>query len=307
MANLTYEQFKKETALSIKNHLSEEYQDYNLKFQMIQKSGYEYEALLIEPKEKKGPNVIPALNITNAFKKYLDGASFVDIMDKLADIRMNATIPTFNERDIFDFDKIKDRIMPRLINTAWNEDYLEGKPHTDIEDLSVMYVVRINEDKTGLADAVISNELLNIWDKTIQDLHDVAMNNIATQKPLFYNLAQFMAFLKDNNVGENIDDIDPDDYDMPFFILTNKQKTKGAIMAANPAVMDKITGKFGKLYIIPSSTEEVIIVPQTSVDDINYLAKMVKQVNENDVRPEDQLSDHVYEYDTDIHSLKIVV
>ena len=103
----------------------------------------------------------------------------------------------------------------------------------------------------------------------------------------------------------DIDDLDPDDYDMSFFILTNKQKTKGAIMAANPAVMDKITDKFGKLYIIPSSTEEVIIVPQTAVDDVRDLVKMVKSVNENEVRPEDQLSDNVYEYDIDSHSLKI--
>lgn len=306
MANLTYEQFKKETALSIKNHLSEEYQDYNLKFQMIQKSGYEYEALLIEPKEKKGPTAIPALNITNAFKEYLDGASFVDIMDKLADIRMNATIPTFNERDILDFDKIKDRIMPRLINTAYNEAYLEGKPHTDIEDLSIMYVVRINEGKTGFADAVINNDLLNSWSKTVQDLHNVAISNLAEQRPLFCNLASYMDFLSEINYID-IDDVDPDDYDMPFFILTNKQKTKGAIMAANPAIMDKITDKFGKLYIIPSSTEEVIIVPQAAVDDVHDLAKIVKQVNESEVRPEDQLSDNVYEYDIDSHSLKIAV
>lgn len=305
MANLTYEQFKKETALSIKNHLPEEYQDYNLKFQMIQKSGYEYEALLIEPKEKKGPNVIPALNITNAFEEYLDGASFVDIMDKLADIRMNAKIPTFNERDIFDFNKIKDRIMPRLINTAWNEVYLENKPHTEIEDLSIMYAVRISEGKDNLADAVISNDLLNIWNKTVQDLHDVAMSNIAEQRPLFCNLAAFMDFLNEKNYID-IDDVDPDDYDMPFFILTNKQKTKGAIMAANPAVMDKITDKFGKLYIIPSSTEEVIIVPQTAVDDVRELAKMVKSINESEVRPEDQLSNNVYEYDAESKSLCIV-
>lgn len=210
MANLTYEQFKKETALSIKNHLPDEFQDYNLKFQMIQKSGYEYEALLIEPKEKKGPKAIPALNITDAFRQYEEGASFVDIMDKLADIRMNAKIPTFNERDMFDFDKIKDRIMPRLINTAWNGAYLEGKPHTDIEDLSIMYAVRINEDPKSFADAVVSNELLNIWDKTVQDVHDVAMSNISKQKPLFYNLASFMDFLNDSNC-KDIEDIDPDD------------------------------------------------------------------------------------------------
>ena len=274
MANLTYEQFKKETALSIKNHLPEEYQDYNLKFQMIQKSGYEYEALLIEPKEKKGPKAIPALNITDAFRQYEEGASFVDIMDKLADIRMNAKIPTLNERDMFDFDKIKDRIMPRLINTAWNEVYLENKPHTEIEDLSIMYAVRISEGKDNLADAVISNDLLNIWNKTVQDLHDVAMSNIAEQRPLFCNLAAYMDFLNEKNYID-IDDVDPDDYDIPFFILTNKQKTKGAIMAANPEVMDKITDKFGKLYIIPSSTE-------------------------------DQLSNNVYEYDAESKSLCIV-
>ena len=63
----------------------------------------------------------------------------------------------------------------------------------------------------------------------------------------------------------------------------------------------------GKLYIIPSSTEEVIVAPQSAVDDVRELAKMVKSINESEVRPEDQLSNNVYEYDIDNHSIKLVV
>lgn len=87
--------------------------------------------------------------------------------------------------------------------------------------------------------------------------------------------------------------------------MTNQQKTKGAVMAVNPKTMDRIAAKFGDVYVIPSSVDETLIVPKSAVDDVQELARLVRQVNDNDVRPEDQLSNNVYEYDSDTHTLKI--
>ena len=70
---LEYEDFKKEVMATIKDHLSEEYQDYNMKFTTVKKSsGVEYEALMIGPKDKHS-TVVPALNITEAYKQHQEG------------------------------------------------------------------------------------------------------------------------------------------------------------------------------------------------------------------------------------------
>ncbi|WP_405373459.1 DUF5688 family protein, partial [Pseudobutyrivibrio sp.] len=76
-------------------------------------------------------------------------------------------------------------------------------------------------------------------------------------------------------------------------------------MAVNPKTMDRITAKLGDVYVIPSSVDETLIVPKSAVDDVQELARLVRQVNDSDVRPEDQLSNNVYEYDSETHTLKI--
>ena len=174
---MDYKEFRKAVMANIKDYLSEEYQDFNMEFQTIKKgSGYEYEALMIAPKERN-MTVTPALNITGAFENYKDGMPFDQIMEKLADIRMNAALPNFNKDDIFDYDKVKDRIFPRLINTAANKEYLLDKPHHEVEDLSVVYAVRVSEDSQGFAEAVITNDLANMWGVSCDELHEKAMDN----------------------------------------------------------------------------------------------------------------------------------
>lgn len=299
---MNYEDFKKEVMATIKDHLTEEYQDFDMKFQTIRKgSGTEYEALMIGPKDRK-MSVIPALNLTEAYKNYENGMPFDEVMDKLADIRMNAALPNFNKEDMFDYDKIKDRIFPRLINTATNKEYLADKPHKEIEDLSIVYAVRVSEDDQGFAEAVITNDLAEMWGAKTEEIHDKAMDNIAQRPPLFQNIESVL-------FGERekleIEDIEPENYHMPFFILTNQQKTKGAIMAVDPKTMDRITAKFGDVYVIPSSVHETLIVPKDAVDDVSELERMVRDVNASEVRPEDQLSNNVYEYDSETHTLKI--
>ena len=242
---MNFDTFKKKVYDNIKSHLSDEYQDYEMKFQTVKKSsGREYEALMISPKDRH-MSVTPALNLNEAFKKYENGMDFDEVLDDLADIRMNATLPNFNKDDLFDYEKIKDRIVPRLINTAANKEYLADKPHKNIEDLSIIYAVRITENNQGFSEAVITNDLANMWGVSAQELHERAMNYIAERPPVFQNIESVLFGNKENL---EIEDVEPDNYNVPFFILTNQQKTKGAVQAINPKTMDRITAKFGEVY-----------------------------------------------------------
>ena len=141
-----------------------------------------------------------------------------------------------------------------------------------------------------------------MWGVSAQDIHDIAMDNIAERPPVFQNIESVLFGKKENL---EIEDVEPEEYDVPYFILTNQQKTKGAVMAVNPKTMDRITAKLGEVYVIPSSVDETLIVPKKYVDDLEALQKMVRDINASEVRPEDQLSNNIYEYDAKTHSLKI--
>jgi hypothetical protein len=49
-------------------------------------------------------------------------------------------------------------------------------------------------------------------------------------------------------------------------------------------------------FVLPSSIHEVIVVPESKGLDAEEMCKMVKEINETQVAPEEVLSDHAYFY-----------
>jgi hypothetical protein len=298
---MNYEEFKDAVLDNIKDYLSEEYSDFDMECIDVNKTGYTYEGLIIGAKES-GIQAVPVLNITEAFAHYRNGGDFDNIMTCMAKLRMEAAAPEVNKSDILDYDKISQYIQPRLINTSNNEEYLADKPHREVEDLSVTYVVRF-EYADGLSDAIITDDLVNYWGITVEELNAKAMGNLAKKSPKF---ADIVAMVSHEPCDIDLDELNPDDYPAPMFVLSNPQITYGAVMALNSSVMDKIIEKFGDVYVIPSSVDEVIIIPKFMSNDIEYLRATVGLVNQCSVSPESRLSNHIYDYCEEGHKLSML-
>lgn len=307
MAQLTYEEFRNEIKDNIKSYLAEEYADYKMEFQQFRNSRGEYEGLVIRSNEKV--TATPTLNITKAYEDYTNGRDIEDILRSLADIRMNASVnAAFDITKMLDWETVKGRIIPRLINTRRNKEYLSNKLCKKLEDLSIIYSVIVSSDEHSMSAAAVTQELASAWNADLEIIHDQAMQNLESRPYFFSDMESAMLRMFSNSKSLSIDDFNPDEINIPFFILSSENKVHGAVQVINTPVMDKISEKLGDIYIIPSSTEEVIIVPKKSVDqDAKGLAKMVKSVNAKEVAPEEVLSNNVYEYDLDTHSIKIAV
>lgn len=303
MAQLTYEEFRNEIKDNIKSYLTEEYADYSMEFQQVHKAGYEYEGLIIRSNDKV--TATPTLNITKAYNDYTGGMDVEDIFRSLADIRMNAFMPSNSAMtDIVNYKKIKDRIVPRLLNIERNAVYLADKVYRKVADLAIVYSIVIFEDKNGTSSATVSSQLADTWGVDAETIHEQAMQNLKKQ-PFFF--ADFeTSIYKRFEASVDIDDLDVNDYDLPIFILSNKNKVNGAVMVINPVCMDKIAKKIGRMYVLPSSTNEVIIIPKNGIkNEVERLRNMVRDINMNEVSDEEVLSDNVYEYDIESHSIKI--
>jgi len=302
---MLFSEFKNYATENIINYLTPDYQGAEMNIRTIRKAnGYEYEALTIgKPGEKC--SIIPALDLTRAYAEYQQGADLDDIIEKLADIRMNAKLDGFNKESILTFDGIKSQILPRLINTANNVAYLADKPHLEIADLSVMFVVRVDETSDSVADAPIDNQLMALWGVDLDTVKNTAFENVAKQKPVFMSIAKAIFEGKMNDDIFDLDNIDPENEEMPLYLLSNKYKHQGASIIFNKALMHRIAEKMGSFYILPSSIHEVLIIPTSAGNDVKELARVVKQVNANELQPQDILSDNVYEFDIEDEEIKI--
>lgn len=121
-------------------------------------------------------------------------------------------------------------------------------------------------------------------------LHALAMSNLAEYpvKPMFLQI--FRAFIT----------------------LTTKEKRFGATLLLNPdirrQIKDEVSNVKERVFIIPSSIHEVLLLNDTEYDDsdITKLNEMIVEVNHSDnLLPNEILSDKTYVYNIQTDELKI--
>jgi hypothetical protein len=86
----------------------------------------------------------------------------------------------------------------------------------------------------------------------------------------------------------------------PMYVLTNKTRIDGAACIVYPDLLDDFAYSIGSsFYVIPSSVHEVILVPAQGMDEAGELKRMIREVNDTQVKVEEILSYSLYYFDKD--------
>ena len=88
--------------------------------------------------------------------------------------------------------------------------------------------------------------------------------------------------------------------------MTNSKGINGASVIIYPKILKEISEMIGgDFYILPSSIHEVLVIKDNGDKENDELEKMVREVNESCVLPEEVLSDHVYHYSEESDRIEI--
>lgn len=234
------------------------------------------------------------------------GTPMEKIMGEIAkaagEVMENAVFPDFF--NLKEYDKAKEYLSLRLINTKANQRILAGMPHREIEDLSVVYVLQLPLPETeGYGKVKVSNELMKQWNVSEEELYCTAIENMQEkERPVLKSMeAIIMEVTTGQESEENLlnkkEDFRGSSMGL-FYVLTNEEKAEGARVMVHPDIMGKISELFPEgYYILPSSIHEVLILPKNEMTDPREIGKMVREVNRQEVVREEILSDRIYEYD----------
>ena len=139
---------------------------------------------------------------------------------------------------------------------------------------------------------------------------DCLEGNISnTDFPDDYDMITGRKIFEQDYTGHNIpitDDKVPYDYDLspdvdindcnPMFVMTNKLHHYGACAALDTERIARFADDLDSdLYIFPSSIHEIIIIKKDK-SRLEYFLRMVRKINACSVRPDDWLSDEIYEW-----------
>ena len=94
-------------------------------------------------------------------------------------------------------------------------------------------------------------------------------------------------------------------YDVPMYVLTNKEKIFGASVLLYSEKLQELAEKTGKnLLILPSSVHEVLLMPDEEEQEYGFYRQMIAEVNTTQVDPEEVLSYSLYCYDRQKKEIK---
>ena len=270
------------------------------------------DGLLIKTEES---NIAPTIYLNPYFKKIEDGAELDDVLTQIANVYQSYYIGhDMDMSAIMDYEKIKERIICKLINMENNQLFLQDKPYSQMEDLAVVYQILMDKSKNGTSTVTITDKLMEGYGITLDELHDKAIQNMDALQPYcFKGMNEVMAEIYAENIAWE-QKISPEEAKKimmdrmqyipeEMYVLSNDTKVNGANAILNDDIRQMIAKQVGDFYVLPSSIHETLIIPKSSGRELKDLEQMVQEVNQTQVAPEERLSDHVYEYDAKTHEL----
>ena len=305
---LDYQEFKDTVLDSIRDHLPEEYKDASINVGESRKINESYDGITVL---KEGQHIAPAINLNHLFGDYQKHGDMDRIFDAISEI-VTRRPEGMDLNALESYEAAKENLFIRVSNAETNKDLLEQVPHETVGDLAVTYHIMIGRDDEGFGSTMITNELLDKYGISVEQLKADAlensakilspsiesMNNVMARMMGMQNLAfesvPFEQAVEDFNFNEE-----------GMFVLTNTNALNGAAVMFYPEVLEQLGDHAGvDLFIIPSSVHETIILPDDGVMQRPELESVIRDINANEVSPKDRLSDSLYHYDSQEHRLE---
>ena len=302
---MNYETFKQEFAEDIKEKLYERgYDDVRISFNNVEKTNQNYEAMSVVP---EGSNVGVNFNIENAFANY-------EHTDDYAGVLASATMviadgldraPAIDVSALMDYENMKEKLSVEVISAEANADLLANVPHDRMEDLAVVYRFVIESSEDGRASILVTNNLMDRMGVSHEQLRSDALENSPEIRPVvIMGMNEVMKEMMGPEVYEMFGI--PDDAEETMYVATVPDKNSGAGVIAYQDFMDQAAERVGgDFFVLPSSINEILLVPDNGDMTADALRDMVKDVNAKEVSPEERLSDNVYHYDSKDHVFEL--
>ena len=250
--------------------------------------------VVFSPKDKSKNVAYPVVSLKKCYDLYKSTRSIPRVIKKILYTIENATsIMGISPEEFARYENVKSNICLKLMNYENNKALLKGTPHFCYYDLALtcIYLADNHEDQS-IQSILIRNQYLDMWNMTQEELLKQAIENTTKR------MQPVIMPMKDILKGLPSFSVETDNSNM--FILTNKERFLGAVCMTFPDVLANFANeKDADLIILPSSTHEIIVIPDDGNvnDDPDWLNSMIRSVNEDIVDPMDRLSDHFYRFD----------
>lgn len=215
---------------------------------------------------------------------------------------------------MLNFDSIKDKIIARVINKDRNKFVTNSCPYAQFGDLIVTFAIFVEQNPAGTGSIKITNEMMNSWNVNLGQLIEAAYTNTSKLFPLQVNTMSEILKEMMSDACELTPELEAAleeelaSQSAPMYVITNTSKYFGAYFLTDRKALIKVASeiKDKRFFILPSSVHELIVVPESQIQDASDLIAMVKEINATQVAPDEVLADNVYSFDAKTEELRTI-
>ena len=266
---------------------------------------------------ESGAQAAPSIYINDLYTAYLNGETEESIAEGIVRThRDNLGVVDAEQFSDFTFESMRGSIICRLINYDMNRELLAEVPHIRYRDLAVTFHCLVDISGHSMGTVRIKNEHCTLWGVSAPQLYAEACINMPrllpyTFKSMLVTLSDMLVTSLDGESAGSAQHSEIEDMigclencsemeENAMYVLSTESGISGAACLLYDGVTDMIADRIGgSYYILPSSINEVIIVPDSLAHSRRELEEMVRTVNRENVPREDILSDTVYHYPED--------
>lgn len=226
------------------------------------------------------------------------------------DNEKNTSMQDYVKGLITDYDFVRSHIVTALISKERkeNEKRLTG-PHTTVRGDIVMGYRILLEKGFVYITGQLDEFYVNLWGRDKTDLlYRQAEINTALMPEVFGPMLPTIAQMEGKNVWEMLHVSEAfykeflEEAESDIMIVTNSLMSWGAIKVLYSQNVKNFAKEHGGCYIIPSSIHECLLVGKDHADETGCMAdgdETIREINCNELKPEEVLSDHLYFMDED--------
>lgn len=256
-----------------------------------------------------GSTCSPIVYLDSLYENFQNGANVRDLCDIiLTCLDQDPPFSTDIFQKIRDFDSAKDRIAFRLISKEQNKSLLSDIPWVPYLDLALIFYLYLDSSRTGQTTALIHNQQMEAWNKSVDDLYLLSLVNTPKLFPPVLQPLEALLFDEMEGLEPSSSEFLPDRSSpiSPLYVLTNRSGIHGASCLLYHDIIKDFADRIqSDIIILPSSIHEVILIPDNNIYNYEEIRDMVQKVNSEDVPAEDRLSDQLYLFSRDHNHLTV--
>lgn len=302
---MTYQEFMENAANKIKEYLPETFGEFEASVQSYDKGGEMIQGLQIRNPMGEGMEICPIVPLRGFYEMLQRGNSLDQVMTELAEVYQNglekAEKISFTEGKTF-----QEIVLEHLYTAVYPLEIVQGWgniPYLQIHDLAAVVKSKIgNEWNYTVTDDFLKEAGFSkdeIFEKAVQD-------HLQDREPRLFALLEVLgntqAFIQDqtsNLLNPETAVPVPSFPELEMYVLTTRDRIFGAGVIADKTILSTAAERLGdNLILLPSSIHEWILLKEKNVGgDLETVRSIVKEVNQNVLKPADFLSDNVYRFD----------